>query len=121
MDPSTKEVTRAYRQAMRLLHPDRQSRRVGEADVVAQLAAEAVEVLKLLTQAHADEDHWLDGVVMDPEPSSSASYSVSPMPPTGASPRAQYGTKGREYRDAKRRLPRNSARRSEIARFQCRP
>ena len=92
MDPSMKEVTRAYRQAMRLLHPDRQSRRVGEADVVAQLAAEAVEVLKLLTQAHADEDHWLDGVVMDPEPSSSASYSVSPMPPTGASPRAQYGT-----------------------------
>ena len=81
---TTEEISRAYRKAMHALHPDRQSQSSDSH------AAEAEEVLKYLTEAHADEGHWLDGIVEDSPPRDTregySSSSEPPPPPRYAPP-----------------------------------
>ena len=87
IDSSDTEVTRAYRQTMLLLHPDRKAQR-GE-----EVTEDEAEVLKVLTEAHADTVGWYDGLV---RPKNDAAPALSSEPTRWAKKASQASADGQE-------------------------
>ena len=87
IDSSDTEVTRAYRQTMLLLHPDRKAQR-GE-----EVTEDEAEVLKVLTEAHADTVGGYDGLV---RPKNDAAPALSSEPTRWAKKASQASADGQE-------------------------
>lgn len=87
-DTSEREVLKAYKRALLILHPDR----IASARRDLSVVVEAEAVLKVLSEAHAQPEGWLKGAAREPaadhlSPPADLEPSCSRCPSTGASVR----------------------------------